>query len=200
MWCGSQIATVDLRDEARAGHRNHRTGRLLPRRAPAREGLRGARHGAPLLDGEVRPHRPHQGPGHAAPGRPARSSLPDRRAEGVQARRDLQPRRDELRRAELDPADADRGVHRRRRHARPRGDARGVPGGPLLPGVELGDVRHGPGDAADREDPLLPALAVRRGEGLRPLDHGELPRVLRPFRLLRHTLQPRISPAAGSSS
>ena len=37
-------------------------------------------------------------------------------------------------------------------------------------------------DAADRDDAVLPALAVRRGEGLRPLHHGQLPRVLRPVR------------------
>ncbi len=52
-----------------------------------------------------------------------------------QARRDLQPRRDELRRRVVDPADADRRVHRRRRDADARGDARGLPRGALLPGV-----------------------------------------------------------------
>ena len=44
-----------------------------------------------------------------------------------EARRDLQPRRDVVRRRVVDPADADGGVHRRRRHADARGDARGVP-------------------------------------------------------------------------
>ncbi len=53
----------------------------------------------------------------------------------ARARRDLQPRRDELRRRLVGPADADRRVHRRRRHADARGDARGLPGGALLPGV-----------------------------------------------------------------
>ena len=37
---------------ARADHRHHRPGRLLSRRAAAREGLRGLRHGAPRLDRE----------------------------------------------------------------------------------------------------------------------------------------------------
>ena len=41
------------------------------------------------------------------------------------ARRDLQPRRDELRRGVVAPADADGGVHRRRRYPDARGDARG---------------------------------------------------------------------------
>ena len=39
--------------------------------------------------------------------------------------------------------------------------------------------------AAARVDAVLSALALRRGEGLRPLHHGQLPRVVRPFRLLR---------------
>ena len=69
----------------------------------------------------------------------------------------------------LDPADADRGVHRRRRHADARGDARGVPRGPVLSGLVERDVRKGQGGPAERADALLPALAVRRGEGLRAL-------------------------------
>ena len=65
-----------------------------------------------------------------------------------QARRDLQPRRDELRRRLVDPAHADRRVHRRRRHAAARGDARGLPRGALLPGRSssemFGKVREVP--------------------------------------------------------
>ena len=98
------------------------------------------------------------------------------------ARRDLQPRRDVVRGRVVDPADADGGVHRRRRHAHARGDARGLPGGALLPGVLERDVRQGARDAADRGDAVLPALALRRRQGLRPLHHGQLPRVLRPVR------------------
>ena len=64
--------------------------------------------------------------------------------------RDLQPRRDVVRRGVVDPADADRRVHRRRRHADARGDARGGPGGALLPGVVERDVRQGARGAADR--------------------------------------------------
>ena len=55
--------------------------------------------------------------------------------------------------------------------------------------VELGDVRQGARGPADRDDAVLPALALRRREGLRALHHGQLPRVLRPLR-----------DAAGSSS
>ena len=48
-----------------------------------------------------------------------------RRAARLRARGDLQPRRDVVRRRVLVPAGPDRRVHRRRRHADPRGDARG---------------------------------------------------------------------------
>ena len=57
----------------------------------------------------------------------------------------------------------------------------------------LGDVRQGARGPAERGDPVLPAQPLRRGEGLRPLHHGQLPRVLRSFRLLRDTFQPRVA-------
>ncbi len=50
-------------------------------------------------------------------------------------------------------------------------------------------------DPADREHAVLPALAVRRREGLRPLHHGQLPRVLRPARDERDPVQPRVHPS-----
>ena len=53
--------------------------------------------------------------------------------------------------------------------------------------------------APARDDPLLPALALRRGQGLRPLHHGQLPRVVRPFCLLRDTFQPRVFARATTS-
>ncbi len=156
-------------------HRDHRPGRLVPRRAAARARLRGPRDGPPLLDREVRAHRAHPRPDHAPSGRPARPALAGRHAARQHAGRDLQPRRDELRRRLLGAADPDRRVHRRRRHAHPRGDARGLPRGALLPGVLERDVRQGPRGPADRGDAVLPALALRRGEGLRALHHRELP-------------------------
>ena len=45
-----------------------------------------------------------------------------------------------------------------------------------------------------RDDAVLSAQPLRLRQGLRLLDHGELPRGLRPVRLQRHPLQPR-SPA-----
>ncbi len=46
-----------------------------------------------------------------------------------------------------------------------------------------------------RGDAVLSAQPVRRVEGLRPLHHGQLPRELRPVRLLGHPLQPRVAAA-----
>ena len=42
------------------------------------------------------------------------------------------------------------------------------------------DVRQGARGAAARDDALLPAQPLRRGQGLRPLDHGQLSRELQP--------------------
>ena len=100
-------------------------------------------------------------------------------------RGDLQPRRDVVRGGVVEPAGADRRVQRRRRHADARGDARGgarARASTRPPRSEMfGKVLEVP---AERDDALLPALPVRRGEGLRPLHHGQLPRDLRPVRLL----------------
>src|SRR3954447_12465233 len=164
--------------QVRTHHRDHRPGRLLPRRAAAREGLRRPRHGPPLLDGEVRAHRAPARAGDAPPGRSARRALPDRRDARSRPGRGLQPRRDVVRGGVVDPADADGRVHRRRRDPDARGDARRLPRRPLLPGVLERDVRQGARDAAERGDAVLPALALRRGEGLRAPHHGQLPRVL----------------------
>ena len=47
---------------------------------------------------------------------------------------------------------------------------------------------------------LLPPLALRRGQGLRPLDHGQLPRELRPARARPASCSTTRARAAGSSS
>ena len=65
-------------DQARTHHRHHRPGRLLPGRAAARPGLRGHRHGPPLLHGHLRAHRPPPGPHRHRARRPARPGQPDR--------------------------------------------------------------------------------------------------------------------------
>ena len=127
---------------------------------------RPARGGRPLLPAPRRPHRRLE---------------PDPDHPADPARRDLQPGRAEPRGRLVRAAGVHRG-RRRARHAPPaRGDADPRPAGQdaLLPGVHLGDVRPGAGHAAERDDAVPPALAVRRGEALRLLDHGELPRGLR---------------------
>ncbi len=101
------------------------------------------------------------------------------------ARRDLQPRRPEPRPGEL----RDARIHGQRRRARHAAPARSDPHprhgeeDALLPGLDLRAVRQGAGDPAERDDAVLSALALCRGQALRLLDHGELPRGLRHARL-----------------
>ena len=72
--------------------------------------------------------------------------------------------------------------------------------GALLPGVQLGDVRPGAGGAPARDHAAVAPLALRRGQGVRPLHDDQLPRVLRDARLQRDPLQPRVAPAGPRSS
>src|SRR6267142_380728 len=66
----------------------------------------------------------------------------------------------------------------------------------LAKGYEvIGNVRQGGRDAAARVDSVLSALALRRRQSLRALDHRELSRVLRHVRGQRHPVQPRIAAA-----
>ncbi len=110
-------------------------------------------------------HRAHPRPDHAAHRRPARPALARRRAARVRAGRDLQPRGDVVRGGVVEPARADRRVHRRRRDADARGDARGGARGALLPGLVVGDVRQGargPADARRRRSTRAARTAWRR--------------------------------------
>ena len=111
------------------------------------------------------------------------------------ARRGLQPRGDVVRADVVGAAGADGRVHGARRHAHARGHPPRQPEDTLLPGVVLRDVRQGPRGAAEREDALPPAQPLRRRQGLRPLHHRQLPRVLPHLRGQRHPLQPRVAPA-----
>ena len=119
---------------------------------------------------------------------------------GPPARRGLQPGRPVVRAHQLAAAGAHRRVHRPRRDPDARGDPHRRPGDPLLPGVLQRDVRQGAGDAPERDHAVLPALALRRGQGLRPLDHRQLPRVLRPVRRSAASCSTTSRPAAASSS
>ena len=60
----------------------------------------------------------------------------------------------------------------------------------LLPGEHERAVRPGAGDAAEGNNAVLPAQPLRRGQDVRLLDHGELPRGLWPVCLQRHPVQP----------
>ncbi len=91
------------------------------------------------------------------------------------AHRGLQPRGAVVRPALVGRADPDRRVRGGRRDVDARGDPRGRPGDPLLPGVVERDLRRAARDAADGGDAAEPAHAVRRREGLRPLHRRQLP-------------------------
>ena len=49
---------------------------------------------------------------------------------------------------------------------------------PVLPGLNLRALRQGRRDTAERNDAVLPEIAVRGRQAIRLLDDGELPRVL----------------------
>ena len=181
--------------KTRANHRHHRTGRVVSRRAAARKGLRGLRHGAPLERAEHLAHRASARSRHAEAGRSARSAVAAAAHRRGAAARALQPRGDVVRAGVVGSADADRRVQLAGRdpHAR-----RGPPGrsdDPLLSGLVERDVRQGARGAADRADAVLSAQPVRRLEGVRALHHRELPRELQPVCRLGHAVQPRVAAA-----
>ena len=60
---------------------------------------------------------------------------------------------------------------------------------PFLSGVDVRTLWPGPGDTAARGHAVLPEVALRGGEALRPLDHDQLPRILWNLCLQRHPLQ-----------
>ena len=144
--------------------------------------------------------RPLRAPGadprsdHPLPGRPARRALPDRRADAARAR----TRSTTWRRC---PRSRSPGSSLWRRPSTPRvGVTR------LLEGIReacpearfyqasssemFGRARETP---QTETHPLLSAQPVRRGEGLWPLHHRQLPRELRAARQLGDPLQPRVA-------
>ncbi len=124
-------------DQACAHHRHHRPGRLLPGRAPARQGLRGHRHGPPVAAPSNFERIAHIQDQH-------RRFVPGDLLDEVsminvlrehRPRRGLQPRRPVLRADVVQPARAHRRDHRPRRHPPPRRHPHRRPRHPLLPGV-----------------------------------------------------------------
>ncbi len=140
-----------------------------------------------------RPERPRSVPPPLR--RPGRRLEPGDRDGAGPARRGLQPRGPEPRPGLVRPA----ALHGRRRRPGDAPAARGgpaaqpQPAGEVLPGVELRDVRLGPAAAGARHA-VPPPQPVRLRQALRPLADGQLPRGLRPVRLLGHPLQPREPP------
>src|SRR3989454_8051941 len=182
-----------------SGHRHHRAGRRLPRRAAARQGLHRPRHQAQGVALQHRPHRSplpgsarRRSPLHPALRRHDRLLEPDAGDPAGAARRALQPGGAKPCPGFVRGARIHRGFGRGGNAAPARSAAHPRSGekDPLLPGLHFRTLRPRAREPADGEDPLLPALAVRRREALRLLDHGELPRGVRHVRLQRHPLQP----------
>ena len=187
----------------RPHHRDHRPGRLVPRRAAARQGLRGPRPDPPLAArstpaGSTTSTAIRTRPDAALPPlrRPHRQLQPHRPPPPDQAGRGLQPGRPEPRQGEL----RDAGVHRRDRRRwarsgcwRPSAPRTGRSASTRPAAREMfGKVLETP---QTRDDALLPAQPVRGRQGLRPLDDRRLPRGVRPLRLQRDPVQPRVAAA-----
>ena len=153
----------------------------------ARKGLRGLRHLPPHEFGQLLAHRRTRHPGSSEsalveydltdlgastqPGRGGRSrtrstTWPRRASSACRSNSRSPPRRSPALGA-LNLLEAIRIVN---------------PNDPLLPGVDLGDVRQGAGSAAGREHAVLSAQPVRRGQAVRALDDGQLSRVVRHLR------------------
>src|SRR5450759_2351310 len=185
--------------EARPHHGNHGPGRLVPRRAAPRQGVRRPRAHPPLELLQHRPDRPplprpaRDRPAPLAPPRgPHRLVFPHRPPPRGPARRGVQPGRPEPREGELRDARVHRGDRRDGHPPDAGGRAHGGLADPVLPGGILRDVREGAREPADGDNAVQPAQPVRRGEGLRPLPDHRLPRGLRHPRLQRHPVQPRV--------
>ncbi len=182
--------------EARPDHRHQRAGRQLPRRAPAREGLRGPRP-RPRLDRPAASSGSSRSP-TGSPSTPATCSTRDRWSTCCA---DSNP-------DEVYNLAAMSSVAESWRLAVATAEYTAVGVTRLLEGIREAcpEARFYQASSSEmfgraRETPqsethaLLPAQPLRRRQGLRPLHHRQLPRELRPPRELRDPLQPRISAA-----
>ena len=132
-------------------HRCHRPGRLVSRRVPSGQGLRGARHDEAHVAGQHREAARHPGRSCLDGAVPAAHLGHDRRgvaratSRGDAARRDLQPGGAEPCGGVLRGARANDADHGAGSAAPARGSAVAGFDRSLLPGLLLGDVRVGPG-------------------------------------------------------
>ncbi len=133
--------------------------------------------------------------------RPDRPDQPDLLPARSPARRNLQSCRAELRPGVVGAARP----HRRRDRARRDANARRDPHGQAR---TFASIRRPAARCSARctksrrreNDAVLPAQPLRRGEGLRSLDHGQLPRKLQPASDQRHPVQPRERRAGATNS
>ena len=156
-------------------YRNFRSGRVVPRRVPARQGLSRGWRRAPFVGAQPVAHRAPARPHRPPARRPAGSAVDPAADRRGAARRVLQPGGDVVRAGLVGHAAADRRVQQPGRDARARGHPPGQAGHALLSGQLERDVRQGARRTAERGHAVPPALALRRLEGLRALHHRELP-------------------------
>ena len=187
--------------EEGADHRDHRPGRLVSRRAPARQGLRGPRPDPALelvLDRADRPPLPGSARARRPPlpplRRPDRLLVARHLAQPDQAGRGLQPGRPEPRQGQLRDARV-HGRHGGHGHApAARGDPPRRLAGPLLPGRQQRDVRQGRREPADRDGrPSTRAARTRSSKVFAHWMTDPVPRGVRPLRGQRDPLQPRVA-------
>ena len=144
----------------------------------------------------LREHRCGQGPDRADRGGLARPGLARRRARADETPGGLQPRLALVRARLVGSARDDRRVRGRRRDVAARGDPRRRPVDPVLPGVVERDLRRAARQPANRGHTARPGNAVRRCEGVCALHRQLVSPPVRPVRLLRDPLQPRVAAAS----
>ena len=183
----------------RPHHRSHRPGRLLPRRAPAREGLRGPRPQAPreLFNTERVDHLYQDPHDDDVRFRIHYGDMTDstnliRHRPGDPAGRDLQPGRESHVAVCFDTPEY-------------TANADGIGTLRLLEAIRiLGMTRRASSTRRPRRSSTAPSgrrrsprrrrstrAALRRRQAVRLLDHGQLPRGVRHPRHQRHPVQPR---------
>ena len=184
----------------RAHHRHHRPGRLLPGRAAARQGLRGDRHGAPQSSTTNFERIAHLQDRVVLDPYTSSGDLLDE-VSLIAILREYRP-------DEVYNLAAQSFVQTSFSQPVLTGEITALGVTRLLDAIRIVDpeIRFYQASSSEmfgkvQEVPqtethaVLPAVALRRRQGLRPLDHRQLPRVLRPPRQQRHPVQPRVAAA-----
>ena len=180
---------------SRPHHRSHWPGRPASGSAPAREGLSSLRCRQGAEQSQARDDARRVSFRRDRSRRPGRPSVAREGSRSRSTARGLQPGRHLVRGAVVEPGrtHVQSHGHRCSAHARsrPHGGRRPEQHHSLLSSLVIGDVRQSARDSAIRDDAVPSAFAVRLREGVRPSHHRQLPRELRPLRLLGHSLQSR---------